>query len=172
MKNVLLPSFEKNVDYKEYNPQEKTGKYRYITLKPITVCVRHRTLLPKNFKLQFNDSKGIKRMVITSYSITVFEGYAWDGCTPKRNIFNHWVGTPDFPETILASLIHDALRQFESTEHFPFSRELQDQIFYYILRANGFRLSWIYLAGVNLGSCLFKKRSSVGLTSLKIFILD
>lgn len=172
MNNISLPSFIKNVDYKEYSPNDKHGKYRFVTLVPITICIKNRTLLPRNFKLQFMDSSGKKWMTITRFSITIFEGYAWDGCTPKRNFFNHWWGTPDFPETILASLFHDALRQFESTEHFPFSREIQDDIFFYILKEQNFKLAFLYLMGVNIGSFIFPKRSSYGVSSLKISIID
>lgn len=172
MQEVILPSFIKDVDYKEFSIKENTGKYRFLTLNSITICFKNKSLLPKHYKLQFNDQDGTKRMVITRYSITIFKGYAWDGCSPKWRLFNKWIGTPDFPETILASLIHDALRQFESTEYFPFSRDYQDDIFFYILKESNFKWASVYLMGVNIGSVILPKSQNSSLSSLKINIID
>ena len=52
------------------------------------------------------------------------EGYAWDGCTPKKSFFNLFIyGTPDGhidyrtmrPFTYHASLVHDAIYQYLDT---------------------------------------------------------
>jgi hypothetical protein len=71
-------------------------------------------------------------------TITVKEGYAWDGCSPKFNILDlFWVGIPDGaidenkPITYYASLVHDALGQFakKEPEKMPFNRQERDLIF-------------------------------------------
>lgn len=76
-------------------------------------------------------------------------GYTWDGCTPKFNVFDLFIiGTPDGikdvktgkPKTYYASLIHDALYQY--LDSIPFSREEVDLLFYEMLE--GFALRGIY----------------------------
>lgn len=49
--------------------------------------------------------------------LVIYEGFAWDGCTPKFRVSKYLVGVWDgstvggVPETYYASLIHDALCQ-------------------------------------------------------------
>ncbi|MCF8379414.1 MAG: DUF1353 domain-containing protein [Bacteroidales bacterium] len=86
-------------------------------------------------------------------------GYAWDGCTPKVNLFHiTWgtcdgklkrFGTGDYkPYTYYASMIHDVLYQYKRCA--PITRKEADIIFYRLLKQAGFMWAWVYFAGVRL----------------------
>lgn len=70
--------------------------------------------------IDFHDDKNKQRLKITQAGeIVVYQGYSWDGNSPKINVFDlFWLGTPDGivtknkPITYYASLIHDVLGQF------------------------------------------------------------
>lgn len=166
-----LPEFKRGVHFKELTPEEGDLTYRYVTLEPVTICFK-RCLIPRGKKIQFNDISGKKWMVITPFTITIFPNYAWDGCTPKWVLHGRWVGVPDFKETILASLVHDALIQFESTKHFPFTRETRDAIFYHILDIQDFKYKTLYTLGVNFGSFIFRRKKNPYVNSLTIYPED
>ena len=93
-------------------------------------------------------------------TITVKEGYAWDGCSPKFNILDlFWVGTPDGaidegkPITYYASLVHDALGQFRKEEEMPFDRKQRDLIFAEMLE--GFIFQGLYYMAVRIFGPLY-----------------
>jgi len=80
-------------------------------------------------------------------------GYAWDGCTPKYNIFDLLlVGTPDGrtivstgkPITYYASLIHDILCQYG--EDIGISRRQADDVF--LIYLGDFELRHLYYVAV------------------------
>ena len=59
------------------------------------------------------DKSKLRLRIATDGTITVKEGYAWDGCSPKLNVLDlFWVGTPDGainenkPVTYYASLLN------------------------------------------------------------------
>ncbi len=83
------------------------------------------------------------------------QGYAWDGCSPKFNVFDLFlIGTPDgrkhvisgHPPTYFASLIHDVLYQFH--REFEVDRKVVDQLFLEYL--GDFQLRYLYYAAVRL----------------------
>ena len=95
-------------------------------------------------------------------TITVKEGYAWDGCSPKFNILDlFWVGTPDGaidegkPITYYASLVHDALGQFRKEEEMPFNRKQRDFIFAEMLE--GFTFQKLYYMAVRIFGSLYSR---------------
>ena len=87
-------------------------------------------------------------------------GYAWDGCTPKKSLWNlSIIGVPDGhvdyrtmkPYTYDASLVHDALYQY--LDSVPITKKVIDQLFlkmlgrfqtktYLLFFCQGFRWSW------------------------------
>ena len=115
--------------------------------------------------LEFPDQDGeIRLKIATDGTITVKEGYAWDGCSPKFNILDlFWVGTPDGainenkPVTYYASLVHDALGQFakKEPEKMPFNREERDLIFKEMLE--GFFFQWLYYLAVRIFGGLYSR---------------
>ena len=73
-------------------------------------------------------------LTIADGKITIYKGYAWDGCSPKIYVFGLFIiGTPDGalrfgkPWTYYASLVHDVLCQFR--HDIPLSKEQVTQIF-------------------------------------------
>ena len=95
-------------------------------------------------------------------TITVKEGYAWDGCSPKFNILDlFWVGTPDGaldegkPITYYASLVHDALGQFREEKEMPFDRQQRDLIFAEMLE--GFTFQGLYYMAVRIFGSLYSR---------------
>lgn len=99
--------------------------------------------------------------------ITVACNYAWDGCTPKIEIFGMVVGTPDGevspctgkPGTYWASLVHDALCQFQEHPDMPLSRGQIDYIFYQIMVRDEFKHADTYYCVVKKMGALYTKVS-------------
>lgn len=145
-----LPPFDKDKHYRELSPKEGNNNYRFVTLKDIEIHFTN-NIIPKGNVLLFMDSSDRVWMEMTSTTITISSNYAWNGCSPKKWC-GLWWGTPDFEDTIIASLVHDCLIQFSNTNHFPFSRFECDNIFKYILHENKFCFEKIYYMGVRIGS--------------------
>ena len=97
--------------------------------------------------------------------IIVKAGYAWDGCTPKVNLFDLYIfGAPEGildintmkPKTYYASLVHDVLYQFYGRH--GIKRKRIDSLFYDILRRDGFYMADAYYMIVDhLGAKFFNK---------------
>ncbi len=101
----------------------------------------------------------LRLQLLKDGTIRVKEGYAWDGCSPKINIFDLFmIGTPDgiidsgtgMPKTYHATLIHDALCQFIDHEKMPLKSGEIDRFFLELLRTTGFKPRYIYFIGVRL----------------------
>jgi hypothetical protein len=82
-------------------------------------------------------------------------GYAWDGCTPKKSIFNLLIiGTPDGhidyrtmqPFTYHASMVHDVLYQY--LDSVPVTKKQIDRLFLKML--GDFKPRYIYYLFVRL----------------------
>ena len=108
--------------------------------------------------LVFRDKTGEVRLIIdTDGRITVTEGYAWNGCSPKVCVFDFLVGTPEGVvhagtgrrKTYFASLVHDALYQF-LPEGLPYRRRDADRFFLVLLGESEFAPRWPYWAAVRL----------------------
>lgn len=96
--------------------------------------------------LYYGDDKGRWWLRIgPHYKITVRDGYAWDGCSPKlAKIGPLWIGTIDTKRNMRASCVHDALCQFGAIEDFPYTRRQTDVVFYNLMKEDGFRLAGLY----------------------------
>lgn len=78
-------------------------------------------------------------------SIIINGGYAWDGCSPKFDVFGILIGTPegsprngDFPSTYHASLVHDSMYQhYVALSKLGISRYDMDREFYEQMKAHG-----------------------------------
>ena len=135
MKPENLPPFDENVEYRQLHPtKEGKRRWRFVTNRRIRIHLKGIT----ECSIYFHDRDGKVWMTIDRFGILIEEGYAWNGCSPKRWVWPFgWCGTPDFKSTILASLVHDALYQFACTEHFPLHRSEVDAIFYHIIVMSG-----------------------------------
>lgn len=131
------------------------GIYKFLLSESFT----HRTQIKpqrwknRNIVASFSDTNGTWLFISNAGEITVASGYAWDGCSPKIKVFDLWlIGTPDGilnistgqPKTYYASLIHDALCQFQNHPSMPYSRSEIDQIFLERLQQDGFKLAKCY----------------------------
>lgn len=92
--------------------------------------------------------------VLHKDGIVIYSGYAWDGCTPKICVYGHLIGVPDGltsldtgkPSAYYASLVHDILCQFY--HQIPLKMSRIDEIFYMILKRDGFILKDLYYIAV------------------------
>lgn len=156
--NIQLPSFERGKDFEELSPKDGKNTYRYKTKR--CAIVRWSGCVPKGTKISFYDKNGREWLYIDDHHFIIHNHYAWDGCTPKKHIpIFGWVGTPDTEKTILASLIHDVLCQFQDTEHMPLSRYQIDNIFKNILKDKKFIFHDIYYMGVRIGALTHRKNN-------------
>jgi len=146
-----FPEFNVGINYREQHPTlEAARKWRYITLQDVMIELD--VDVKRLQDVAFFCGKHRERMVLVGNVLMIRAGYAWNGCTPKRwsSVLQRWVGTPDFQETILASLFHDALYQFSRTEHFPFHKSEVDSLFYNIIyRAGAVKIASVYHGAVN-----------------------
>ena len=123
--------------YRELHPiKEGHRKWRYVTIK--TVKLRLIGAIHRDCQLHV---KGKLIAEIKDGWLHVYAGYAWNGCSPKRYVgwppIGAWVGTPDFKETILASLGHDVLFQFSALLEYRFSE------------VNAFFFNWMEIEGLD-----------------------
>lgn len=93
-----------------------------------------------------------------------YNGYAWDGCTPKKNFLQiTWgnfdgeitkFGPGDYkPFTYYASMIHDVLYQYKRCA--PVTRKEVDLIFYGMLKEAGYMWANVYYWGVRAFGWVF-----------------
>lgn len=83
-------------------------------------------------------------------------GYSWDGCSPKNEVLDLVIGTPDGriepstekPITYFASMLHDILYQFKN-DHM-ISRKEADLMFYQVLKNKKFFFAGLYFVMVRL----------------------
>lgn len=108
-------------------------------------------------EVRFLDEAGQHWLSIgISGRITVYKGYAWDGCSPAIKAFGKVWGTPDGainprtgkPYTYHASLLHDALYQFLDDHKMPYTREQIDRIFYRRMIRDSFPHAALYYNAV------------------------
>lgn len=119
------------------SPVEKnSGIHKYLITEDVTFQT---TILNYEFK---NDWLNITKEseITVKGSNPKAKGYAWDGCSPKSDVFNLFLlGIPDGrvnintgkPFTYNASLIHDALCQFRQCTGIP--RKVTDEVFFYTI---------------------------------------
>lgn len=82
--------------------------------------------------------------------MTIYAGYAWDGCSPAIKMGPVWAGTPDIRGTFYASCVHDFLCQYRG-QH-PVSDNDAAELFYSVMVANygNELLAELYCAAIKL----------------------
>lgn len=145
----FLPQFAEGEAWRRLHPtKEGRRRWRFVTLESVRVGVGglmewFDTIADLQAdhgasEVMFCDASGKAWMRFDPFGIWISPGYAWNGCTPKRWVWPFgWVGTPDWPSTILASLVHDALYQFHATADFHLTRRQVDGLFRHIIEASG-----------------------------------
>ena len=89
---------------------------------------------------------------------THYNGYAWDGCSPKFKIkdwyFGTWEAVLNFEtgqsKTYYASLVHDVFYQFAKDVRSSVRRKEVDREFLNILKRDGLRFAKLYYVFVRL----------------------
>jgi hypothetical protein len=146
---------EKDLFRKLHPTKEGKRVYRFLT----TTIVRQKLYgdLAKHKDSTFYDYKYAPRMWIRKGYIYINSSYAWNGCSPKRYIgwppVGKWVGTPDFDDTIIPSLIHDALFQFSKIGSYTIDQA--NWQFYQMLLDRGFALAEQYYDAVDIFGAKF-----------------
>lgn len=167
---ITIPKFQRNIEYRELSPLEGKYKYRFILLKPITFTTTF-SLFPDNIEVLFRDMKNREWMKMTQNSIIIPAQYAWNGASPKKYVKGlGWIGIMDFPKTMLAIVVHDALCQFLDADYFPLHRADCDDIFRTILDKNDFKLTDMYYIGATIGTLLNLKTTTQSKSILNVRI--
>ncbi len=127
--------------------KKRKGIYKYVTHEDL---LYKNTSIKKTFNNPWLEISENGDIIIKG---THANGYAWDGCTPKFNIFDLFlIGTPDGrtivntgkPITYYASLIHDILCQFR--KDIGISRRQADKVF--LIYLGNFNLRYLYYIAV------------------------
>ncbi|MBX9913473.1 MAG: DUF1353 domain-containing protein [Pseudomonadaceae bacterium] len=114
----------------------RKGNFPYIFIDPQDFTQATDWRLDKAFNAQWLTISCDGLITVKANS----SGYAWDGCSPKFDIFNLLViGTPDGhidyrtnrPYTYRASMVHDALYQY--LDSIPISKREVDRLFLQML---------------------------------------
>lgn len=149
-----LPSFRLGEHFRELSPEEGKRRWRWETTKPVTLELE----FPRwKEEIAFIDGRGIERGRLLGPRLKIHAGYAWNGCSPKRWVRGlGWIGTPDTPDNLLGSFVHDFGCQMRDTKHFPLSRDQVDGLFLEILRRSGFTWAGLYHGAVRDFGPLFK----------------
>jgi hypothetical protein len=142
-----LPPMIPGIEYAPAEHQRSTrgSSWRWHVLRPVEY------ILPWSppMDARFLDRDGIERFRIQRGVLSIAAGYAWNGCSPKRQLRGRiWIGTPDFARTIAASLPHDAFYQASACRHASTRREVVDDYFEALLRAARFPLAGLYAGAV------------------------
>jgi hypothetical protein len=144
--HILAPSFVEGKDFRRLSVKEGKGIYRFKTLVPMIYRFSEPVISApsrRSFRV-----KGKEWMYLSSKALVITTGYSWNGSSPKRGYRicgkDVWVGTPDFPETLAASLGHDVLFQFSSRIELPFDLEEANLFYLQICEQFKFKLAKTY----------------------------
>ncbi len=145
----LIPPFHEGIHYRRLDPVgEGKLRWRFKTTRGIRILFKppHDTHI-----VMYHDRTGRVWARHDRFGLYIEPGYAWNGCSPKFWVpLLGWVGTPDFKDTILASLIHDVHYQFARCEHFPLHRSDVDDMFRACIeKAGSPRIAEVYHYFVN-----------------------
>jgi hypothetical protein len=106
--------------------------------------MKYNFTLNKSYNIYISDLKGVHFYCqwgyISNGLLGIKKGYSWDGCTCAI----------DTDRTYTACLVHDFLCQFR-----PVDRKTRDWIFFRIMKANRFELSYLYFIAVKIYGCIY-----------------
>ncbi|MEH0153879.1 hypothetical protein V6R21_07005 [Limibacter armeniacum] len=117
--------------------------YKFVVTEDVWIQTSLKDISFENDWISFEN--GIIRLKGTNK-----QGYAWDGCSPKKIWLDLVWGTPDgrlderteLPLTYYASLFHDAIYQFK--DEIVISRKEADLLFRQMMKETGFVWSGMY----------------------------
>jgi hypothetical protein len=145
----------------EVKPAKKRkGIYKFVTRVDLTY---KNTTIKIDYENDWLQIKGNGDIIVKG---AFGEGYAWDGCTPKWNVFDLFLlGTPDGrtivntekPITYHASLVHDVLCQFQ--KDIGISRKEADRLF--LMYLGDFELRYLYYFAVRVCGVAVEMKASI-----------
>lgn len=103
----------------------------------------------------YDRGKQIGRLI--GDELTIFEGYAWDGCSPAWRVFGVWIGTPTPLPALIPSLVHDMLYQFMSVSCVPWDKRQADEIFWNLMVEKNFPLKGTYHGAVAIFGAVYRR---------------
>lgn len=148
-----LPAWVEGIDWRELPPREGRRRWRFQLLRDLVIQLDR----PRFFRtVTFHAPGGQWWARFDGSRFTIRAFYAWNGNSPKRHVpVLGWIGTPDcrgdvtgLGGNILGSVVHDCMRQFLATRHFPLNIEEVDTCFYDINKLSGFPLALPYYSAV------------------------
>jgi hypothetical protein len=158
---TTLPDWIEGIDWRELPPREGLFRWRFQLLRDLIIRVD----LPLRRTITLHDAKGHEWARWDGRYFTLRRGYAWNGNSPKRHVpLFGWIGTPDcrgdvtgIGGNILASCVHDGMRQFSSTLHFPLTVPQVDTCFYDINKLSRFPLALPYFSAVRAAAAVWPR---------------
>jgi hypothetical protein len=87
---------------------------------------------------------------ISGRTLTVRQGFAWDGCTPNHLLGVPLLSVPSPAPTAGPSLVHDILCQFIDAPDCPWNLDFADGEFDRLLKEKRFALRRAYVAAVRI----------------------
>ena len=136
-----------------FHSRTQPGKWRYVLENDLVCHLGHLGLRHTHQFLHAGTSKG----KLEGALLTIFAGYAIDGCSPAIAIRGKRIGTPTPPATKPAAFVHDFLYQFMDLPCCPWNREQADAIFYDLLRSREFPFALTYGIAVTLFGGITRK---------------
>jgi hypothetical protein len=110
------------------------GRWRFRLLRDVSVPLPKGAVTERH---HYHDADRNLWLTMRPGEATISRRYAWDGASPKVNILGLWLGTPDTPGTLRATLWHDALWQFLHMPCFPLTVKQTDAKFRAIMAQDG-----------------------------------
>lgn len=143
---IIAPALVEGRDFRRLSVAEGKGTYRFKTLVPLVYKFSDIVISPPSRRVFLANDFVWARL--SPKSLTITSGYAWNGSSPKKGIRvlgnDVWLGTPDFPETLPASLVHDLMFQFSSLMEMPFTLAQANDFYRQICDQFGFCLTGAY----------------------------
>lgn len=129
------------------------GKYRFVLTQDLVVDLNKGL---KGYHI-LRDGK-TSWAILDRDQLTIFAGYAFDGCSPAWRFFGRWYGTPTPPAAVAAACVHDCLRGYLGLGCISYDRKATDDVFFDMLKTAGFKPAEIYHGAVAgpLGSLYLK----------------
>lgn len=117
------------------------GEFRFESSDDVRLVIPALTDAGHAARISFRDYRNREWVRIEGDVMIIRKGYRWNGASPKRWVLFRWVGTPDFPGTLLATLVHDVCFQFFRTYYWPEALGFvaSNTLFQQIMKAAGFR---------------------------------
>lgn len=122
---------------------DEGGRYRFVLTSDLVVHLNKG--LRGNHVLRDGDTDWA---TLRGDTLTIFSGYAFDGCSPAWRVFGRWFGTPTPHNAVAAAAVHDCLRGYLGLPCLHYTRQDTDDVFWDMLKEAGFAMGDVYHGAV------------------------